>query len=160
MLDNYTLSKQFFISYLYGENYYLGWIPTTRTACETGIHRENYHHSYSGEQLVPLVMSKTEGALLPSYVWTTEIHACAYSNRGSTCLMKIAQMPHSSRNWNLDLMSWLMQHFPHPLPEDEKHMRDLQLFKWYLNALLLLAANTIHMLVLHSALNTELVQVV
>lgn len=86
MLDNYTLSKQFFISDLYGKNYHPGWIPTTQTACETGIHRENDYHSYPGEQLVPPLTSEAEGALLPSHVWQTEEHACAYSSSRSTCL--------------------------------------------------------------------------
>lgn len=67
-------------------------------------------------------------------------------------LMKTAQTSHSSRNWNLDPVSWLMQHCPHPLPEDEKRMQDLQLLKWYANPLLLPAASTIHMLVLFSSL--------
>lgn len=114
MLDNYTVSKQFFISHLYGKNYYLGWIPTTQTAWETGIHREHDYHIYSGEQLLPVGISKAEGALLPSHVQKTEIHRCSWLQQQRKHLLpKMAQTSHSSRNWNLDLMFWLLQHFPH-----------------------------------------------
>ena len=86
---------------VYGENYYLGWIPTTHTAWETGIHRENDYRSYSGEQLVPLglcchlMFERQKYTLVP----TAAEEAPAYED---------CTLSHSSRNRNLDLMSWLV----------------------------------------------------
>ena len=64
--------------------------------------------------------------------------------QGQHLLVKTARMSRSSRNWNPDLMSWLM-------PEDEQCMQDLQLLKWYMNPLLASCKHNPHACLLFSS---------
>lgn len=108
--DNYTVQTILYVLFMWEK--LLLWLNPNHT--ETGIHREHDYHSYSGEQLLLVWITKAEGTLLPSHVWKTEIHRSLCLQAAEKHLLpKMAQTSHSSRHWSSDLMFWLLQHFLH-----------------------------------------------
>lgn len=109
-LDNYTVQTILYVPFRWEK--LLLWLNLSHT--ETGIHREHDYHSYSGEQLLLVWISKAEGLCCHlTFERQKYIEACAYKQQRKHLLPKMAQTSHSSRNWNLDLTFWLLQHFLH-----------------------------------------------